>query len=98
MNEEALFAAALEKPTGAERQTYLDQVCGGDVRLRRRLELLLAAHQHTCGILERGPNDPSWPEAPLTAEQLFAGRFLLHHKLGEGGMGEVWVADQQEPV
>jgi tetratricopeptide (TPR) repeat protein/tRNA A-37 threonylcarbamoyl transferase component Bud32 len=101
MDEAALFAAALEKPTPAERRAFLDRACAGDGALRRRLERLLAADERTGGILEAGLGGlitaiPAREE--LAAGALFAGRFRLCHRLGEGGMGEVWVADQQEPV
>jgi serine/threonine protein kinase/regulation of enolase protein 1 (concanavalin A-like superfamily) len=43
MNEESIFAAALEKHSAAERQAYLDQACGGDPALREQVEGLLAA-------------------------------------------------------
>ena len=43
MNEESLFAAALDKPSTAERQAFLDEECAGDVRLRQRVDQLLAA-------------------------------------------------------
>jgi hypothetical protein len=43
MNEESLFAAALSKATGAERQAFLDAACGSDIVLRQRVEQLLAA-------------------------------------------------------
>src|SRR5437588_4248225 len=98
MTEESIFAAALDKPTPAERQAFLSEACAGDAALRRRVEQLLAADQQTRGILECGPDEAAPSKPSLTADRVFAGRFKLRQKLGEGGMGEVWVADQIEPV
>ena len=41
----AIFIAALEHPAGPERDAYLDEACGGDAALRRRVEDLLAAYR-----------------------------------------------------
>src|SRR5439155_20658625 len=85
MDEESLFVAALEKAT-VERQAFLEQACGSDAALRQRLEQLLAAHQRTHGVLERGPDGAGMTavqrEPPLVAERVFAGRFKLRRKLG----------------
>ena len=103
MSDESIFAAALSRAPGVERCAFLDGACGGDHDLRRRIERLLEADDRTGGILERGPDAgpteaPGEVGPPLLAERVFAGRFKLRQKLGEGGMGEVWVADQAAPV
>src|SRR5262249_2394592 len=56
MTEETLFALALEKSTAAERRAFLDAACGEDLRLRDRVEQLLAADQRSRGILEQSPD------------------------------------------
>jgi tetratricopeptide (TPR) repeat protein len=58
MTEESLFALALERPSGPDRQTFLDAACGDDPLLRERVERLLAADDRSRGILERRP-DPA---------------------------------------
>ena len=52
MNEESLFAAALERSTVSERRAFLDEACAGDIALQRRVERLIAAHMETVGILD----------------------------------------------
>ena len=53
MNERDLFIAALQIDDPVERAAYLDQACGGDNELRKRLDVLLAAHDRPASALER---------------------------------------------
>ena len=39
----AIFMAALERTTPADRAAYLDEACAGNMALRRRVEALLQA-------------------------------------------------------
>ena len=49
----AMFMTALDRSDPAERAAYLDQACGGDAALRRRVEALLASHDRAADYLER---------------------------------------------
>ena len=51
VNEESLFAAALECKPGPDRLAYLAEACGGDSDLRQRLDRLLAAHERAAGLI-----------------------------------------------
>ena len=52
MNEATIFAAALEKATDEERAAFVADACGGDERLRRRVEALLRAHAESDDVLD----------------------------------------------
>jgi WD40 repeat protein len=50
---EAIFAAALEKPSADVRAAYLDEACAGNPALRQRVEALLSADIEAGSFLER---------------------------------------------
>ncbi len=102
-NEEALFTLALAKPS-AERAAFLDRECGNDPALRTRLEALLAAHEQPDTVLATKA-DTARPtikldlaDAPDEAVGQTLGRYKLLERVGEGGCGVVYVAEQTEPV
>src|SRR5262245_56640274 len=98
---ESIFFAALEKGAAQDRAAYLNEACAGDAELRRHVDRLLAAHPDVGNFLQSGPADGNTTrdESPLTERP---GDDIGPHKLmeevGEGGMGLVFVAEQQRPV
>src|SRR5579864_8098264 len=85
-----LFLQAAEIEDASARRAFLSQVCGEDADLRRRVEELLAADE------QAGPAPTGAAESESVGAVI--GRYKLLERIGEGGCGVVYVAEQREPV
>jgi serine/threonine protein kinase len=100
MSETELFDRAL-RANPDERAALFDRECANDPALRARLEKLLAADADVAvTALGDGSATAAFDPAPsaTTPGMIIAGKYKLLERIGEGGMGEVWVADQSEPI
>ena len=106
-----VFLNALEIAGPDERQAYLKSACGGDAGLLQAVQALLRAHAEAgsflAGSVADGDTAVSKPGSSTEstnhpglekAGTLIADRYKLIEQIGEGGMGTVWMAEQQRPV
>ena len=104
-SEETIFSTALHCAP-AELAPYLDEACAGQPALRQRIEELLKAQPEIEEFMENPPavgtpGDSQTIRLALPPEErpgTRIGRYKLLQKIGEGGCGVVYMAEQEEPV
>src|SRR5262249_8916299 len=96
-----LFSKAIELADPAERARYVEQACGDNAALRAEVESLLRALDKAGSFLEAPAATPGQTvDQPALREGPGAviGPYKLLQPIGEGGMGVVFMAEQQQPV
>ena len=111
--EDAVFFTALNLVDLEQRQAFLDQACAGNTSLRAAVEELLSAQGEAEHFFVKGGSALQLPADEIPAavtsgitdktvldEQVGTriGRYKLLQRLGEGGCGVVYMAEQEEPV
>ncbi len=104
-----LFEAAYELPAD-QRDGFLATACAGDAALRQRLVGLLRAHdeagdflEHPTQLVEAVAGDIAVGEAAAGESEAMTpgqtiGNYVLRDRIGRGGFGTVWRAEQRAPV
>src|SRR5688500_4038025 len=90
-----IFDAALRR-TSDGREQFLAEACQGDDELRREVQSLLASFDEASGFMQK-PAVGEVADVVIGENKQFAkgqriGQYEIVRQIGEGGMGEVYLA------
>ena len=112
-NLDTIFCTAIAITSAEDRAAYIAQACGSDQELRGQVEKLVHAHFQAGSFLEQpaaeagatsdevSPGrwiDPAALPPPSEAPGTRIGPYKLLQQIGEGGMGVVFMVEQEQPV
>jgi RecA/RadA recombinase len=106
---EAIFDGAIALESAEQREIYLARTCGQDLVLRSEAEALIRAYEKAGNFLthegseaDQNSSKPASGRIAMAAAVetpgTVVGRHKLREKIGEGGCGVVYMAEQQRPV
>ena len=108
IKQREIFEAVLEITDAGERRAWLDRVCAGEPELRAQVEELLAVQERAESFFgecsgeiagsEEEPGTEVGRETPDDAIGTRIGPYKLLQRIGEGGCGVVYMAEQEQPV
>ena len=98
--QKEIFLAALDEAP-ENREAYVLRACGDDGELRAQVLRLLRSYERPPNFLGRPPREYLFPDSSENVEDWIVGkrigRYLVRQALSSGGMGAVYLADQESP-